>query len=148
MRRFSVLMMSLALGWGLSVSAAGKSPTTDDLDKLMRKVGSAQQAMQKAIAAGNAADAKAQLMIVKTSVRDAQGFWVATHRDDAVAMGKAVLDKLDGLEKLVAGPTIDTSAANAAVRDLGTACNACHRVYRTTDEENGFILKPGTVPGY
>jgi len=129
------------IGCTLGVAAAD-TVTVADLDKLMRKVGAAQQLAQKAIASGKASEANTQLAVVKASIRDAQGFWVAGRRDDAVAFGKTVLEKLDALEKLVSAPVIDASATSAAVRELSAACSSCHRVYRTTDEENNFILKP------
>ena len=31
---------------------------------------------------------------------------------------------------------------------VGTACASCHRVYRTTDDNNNFIIKPGTGNGH
>jgi len=146
MRRSTGLILLCSFAWVLNVAAAGKSPTVDDLNKWMRKAGAAQQALQKAIGAGNGAEAKAQVVALKTVIAEAQAFWIGNHKDDAVAMGKTVLAKLDVLDKAVSAPALDASATGAAVRDLSTACSSCHRAYRTTDEENNFILKPGSLP--
>jgi hypothetical protein len=34
------------------------------------------------------------------------------------------------------------------VKDLNQSCTDCHKVYRTTDDDGHYILKPGSVPGY
>jgi cytochrome c556 len=145
MRRLSALIGVFGVIWVVSASAA--VPTVEDLDKLMKRTGSSQQAVQKAITAGDAAEARKQIANVKSAISDVQEFWTANKKPDAFEMGKTVLAKLDALDKVVAAPTLDSAKAGAAIREVGTACAACHRAYRTSDEDKGFILKPGTIPG-
>ena len=42
-------------------------------------------------------------------------------------------------------PGTAPGAITAAYRAVGASCNTCHKVYRATDENNQFIIKPGTV---
>jgi cytochrome c556 len=131
-----------------AVGAAQGKPTLEQLDRIMKKDGPAQQALVKAIVAGNQAAAKQNLVTLQQGIAEAQTFWVANKRTDAVQFTRTVLRKLDGLDKLLSAPTLDSMAALEAVKDLNQSCTDCHKVYRTTDEDGRYILKPGSVPGY
>ena len=39
------------------------------------------------------------------------------------------------------------AAAGASLKAVGAACRSCHQVYRATDADNNFILKPGSLGG-
>ena len=148
MNRFVSLGTFLIVTWALSVAlVAQKTFTVEDLDKLMKKDGPAQQALARALSTGNQAVAKAQLATLKTGLAQSQEFWIANKRPDAIQFGKAVVAKLDELDKIVSAPELDTDKALAATRDLAASCNACHKVYRAADENGQFILKPGSIPG-
>jgi len=97
---------------------------------------------------GNQAVAKTNLATLKSGITEAQAFWVANKRTDAVDFTKTVLKKLDDLDKLISAPTLDSTVALAAVQDLNKSCTECHKVYRTTDDDGRYILKPGSVRGY
>jgi cytochrome c556 len=149
MRRFVSWVSVLAMVWLLAaVGAAQGKPTLEQLDRIMKKDGPAQQALVKAIVAGNQAAAKQNLVTLQQGIAEAQTFWVANKRTDAVQFTRTVLRKLDGLDKLLSAPTLDSMAALEAVKDLNQSCTDCHKVYRTTDEDGRYILKPGSVPGY
>jgi cytochrome c556 len=66
-------------------------------------------------------------------------------REDATKFTQDTLTKIDSLKKLLDAKTPDQTAITAGYREVGTACATCHRVYRTTDDNNNFIIKPGTV---
>ena len=149
MRRFVTWMAVLALVWVSAVIASAQAkPTLEQLDRVMKKDGPAQQALVKAIVAGNQAAAKQNLAVLLQGIAEAQTFWVANKRTDAMGFTKTVLQKLDGIDKLLSAPTMDSTAALAAVQDLNKSCTDCHKVYRTTDDDGRYILKPGSVPGY
>jgi len=135
--------------WLLAVVAAAQAkPTLEQLDRVMKKDGPAQQALVKAIVAGNQAAAKQNLLTLQQGIAEAQTFWVANKRTDAIQFTRTVLRKLDGLDKLLSAQTLDSAAALEAVKDLNQSCTDCHKVYRSTDDDGRYILKPGTVPGY
>jgi cytochrome c556 len=149
MARFVSWVSVLAMVWLLAaVGAAQGKPTLEQLDRIMKKDGPAQQALVKAIVAGNQAAAKQNLVTLQQGIAEAQTFWVANKRTDAIQFTRTVLRKLDGLDKLLSAPTLDSMAALEAVKDLNQSCTDCHKMYRTTDEDGRYILKPGSVPGY
>jgi cytochrome c556 len=149
MRRFVSWVGVLAVLWvTAAIAAAQGKPGLEQLDRVMKKDGPAQQALVKALVSGNQAVAKTSLATLKSGITEAQTFWVANKRTDAVDFTKTVLKKLDDLDKLISGPTLDSTVALAAVQDLNKSCTECHKVYRTTDDDGHYILKPGSVPGY
>lgn len=149
MRRFVSWAGVLVMVWLLAVVAAAQAkPTLEQLDRVMKKDGPAQQALVKAIVAGNQAAAKQNLLTLQQGIAEAQTFWVANKRTDAIQFTRTVLRKLDGLDKLLSAQTLDSAAALEAVKDLNQSCTDCHKVYRSTDDDGRYILKPGTVPGY
>ena len=149
MRRFVTWGGVLAVLWLSAVVASAQAkPTLDQLDRVMKKDGPAQQALVKAIVGGNQTAAKQNLAVLQQGIAEAQTFWVANKRTDAIGFTKTVLQKLDSIDKLLSTPTMDSTAALAAVQDLNKSCTECHKVYRTTDDDGRYILKPGSVPGY
>jgi cytochrome c556 len=145
MRRFITYVSVLALAATVAVRAADKVQTVEELDKTMKKIGPAQQAVNKALQAMNYPDAKKQLDLIEVELKDAQSFWVIKKREDATKFTQDTLNKIDGLKKLLDAKTPDAMAITTGYREVGTACATCHRVYRTTDDNNNFIIKPGTV---
>ena len=149
MRRFMCWVGVFAAVWMMAaVAAAQGKPSLEQLDRVMKKDGPAQQALVKALVAGNQASAKQNLLTLQQGIAEAQTFWVANKRTDAIDFSKTVLKKLDGLDKILSAPNLDSTAALAAVQDLNKSCTDCHKVYRTTDDDGRYILKPGSVPGY
>ena len=147
MRRFVVYAAALFAALGsVLVVAQSKVTTAEELDKIMKKASAFRQ-VDKAVQSNNAADAKAQLAIVKAAVLESQSFWVTHKKDDAVKMNKESLAKLDDLEKVLSAGTLDAAAATAAFKQAGGACRACHQQYRIEDEKNEYHLKPGSVAG-
>jgi cytochrome c556 len=126
--------------------AQQKVSTAEQLDKVMKKAGAFRQ-VDKAIQSNNAADAKAQLAIVRQAVQESQSFWLAHKKDDAVKLNKESLAKLEALDKVLSSGTLDVAAATAAFKEAGGSCRACHSQYRAEDANNEYILKPGTVAG-
>jgi cytochrome c556 len=134
--------------WAFSTAlVAQKTFTTEDLDKLMKKDGPALAALVRSLTSGNQAAAKMSVGQLKSALTESQQFWVSNKRPDAVQFGKTVLGKIDDVDKIVSKPQMDAASALGAVRDLSMACNNCHKVYRTTNDDGEFILKPGSIPG-
>ena len=146
MRRFVGYAAAVCLALGTAVVAQQKVTTVEDLDKVMKKAGAFRQ-VDKAIQSNNAADAKAQLAIVRQAVQDSQSFWITHKKDDAVKMNKEALAKLDALDKVLSAGSLDVATATAAFKEAGGACRACHTQYRAEDANNAYVLKPGSVAG-
>ena len=135
----------LLCGLSAAVVGAQKVTTPEELDKVMKKSGPAMQATQKAIGAGAYADARTQMATVKQAVIDSQTFWVEHKREDALKFNKDTVAKIEAFEKLIAGEKVDAATAAASLKEVGASCRACHKVYRATDAEENFILKPGSI---
>ena len=149
MRGFVSGVCVLGVLWaGAAVATAQVKPKLEDLNRVMKKAGPVQQTLVKALLAGDQATAKSQVAVLKTGIVDAQPFWSANKRTDAMEISKTVVAKIDGLTKIIDASPLDSKAALAAVQDLNKTCNECHKVYRATDDDGHFILKPGSVPGY
>src|ERR1041384_3197062 len=80
--------------------ANGKRQTAEDLNKAMKKIAPAQQALSKAIQSMAYADAKKQVEIIEVELQDAQNFWVVKKRDDAIKFTQQTLVKTNALKKL------------------------------------------------
>ena len=145
MRRLITYVSILALAATVGLSAADKVQTVEELDKTMKRIGPAQQAVNKAIQAMNYPEAQKQLDLIEAELKDAQNFWVVKKRADATKFTQETLTKIDGLKKLLEAKPADPMAISTSYREVGTACATCHRVYRSTDDNNNFIVKPGTV---
>jgi len=147
--RVRVYAAAVLCAWSAAVigAQAPKVTTPEELDKVMKKVGPAMQASTKAMAGPNYAEVKAQMAIVKQGVLDSQQFWIEHKREDALKFNKDTLAKIDEFEKTVATDTVDAAAAGASLKAVGAACRSCHQVYRATDADNNFILKPGSLGG-
>ncbi len=141
---FAVLVV---VALGTLVIAQEKVTTPEELDKVMKKVQPAMQATQKALKSESYADARAQLAIVKQAMEDSHEFWVINKKDDAIKTNEETVAKLEAVDKLLSATPVDTAAVQGALKEMGAACNTCHKTYRVRDEQNNYILKPGSIGG-
>jgi cytochrome c556 len=139
----------LVVAWSgsLAVAQGQKITTPEQLDKVMKGVGPAFRNTNKAVNSAAWADAKKELATARAGVLESQSFWIEYKKDDAVALNKTALEKIDALDKLISGATPDAAAAGAALKEVGQSCAACHKQYRAQDADNNYILKPGSVEG-
>ena len=146
MQRFRVWMPSLMIvALGVVISAQA-TMSTEDYTKLMKANAQAVGAMNKAIGSGAFADARTQLATLRTNYMGLQAFWAGHKKDDAVAIVKDGLTRLDGLDKLLGAATVDQMAAQAAAKEFGgNTCGACHKLYREGDATSGFKFKAGVL---
>ncbi len=128
-----------------SVALAQKVTSPAELDAVMKKIGPAQGATAKALQAGDFAAAKASVAIVKQALMDAENFWVANKKDDAIAFSKDAVAKATAVEQLLNAATPDAQAILAAQKTAGGACGACHKTYREQDANMQYQLKAGTL---
>jgi cytochrome c556 len=135
------MVVSLLGGGSALLAATAKTPV--DLQKDMQHAGMAQQALTKAIRSTDYAGAQKQTKEMKEALVDAHGFWVSKKKADAVKFSLDTQAKLDALDKALSAK--DATAISTAQRDVAVACGTCHKTYRATDDNNKFIIKPGTI---
>jgi mono/diheme cytochrome c family protein len=137
------LLLSLA---GSVVLGAQATLSIEDHPKIMKANAQAAGAMNKAIGSGAYADARKEVATLRQNFTSLQAFWMDRKKDDAVAIVKDGLARLDTLDKLLAAPTVDQMAAQAGAKEFaGNTCGACHKLYREGDAQTGFRFKPGVL---
>ena len=133
MQRFLVWTLALLVVLGIGVTAQAKL-TLEEHAKLMKSNAQAAQGMNKGIGSANYADARTQLATLRTNFTTLQGMWASVKKDDAVAIVKDGLSRLDALDKMLSAATVDQMAAQGAVKEFqGATCGACHKLYREGD---------------
>ena len=146
MQRF--LMWTLALLVVLTVGVAAQAKMTlEEHAKLMKANAQAAQGMNKAIGSANYADARTQLATLRSNFTTLQGMWASVKKDDAVAIVKDGLSRLDALDKVLSAATVDQMAAQGAVKEFqGATCGACHKLYREGDgKTTPYSFKAGVL---
>ena len=104
MQRFLMwISMLVIVILGGVLGAQAKLATVEDYAKVMKSNGQAVGAMNKAIGSGAFADARMQVATLRQNYMALQGFWVDKKKDDAVAIVKDGLTRLDGLDKTLSG---------------------------------------------
>ncbi len=145
MRRFLLCLSALGVVLGAGVLAQ-KVTTVEEYAQLMKANAQAIGGANKAIGAAAYADARMQVATLRKNYMALQGFWADKKKDDAVAIVKDGLTRLDALDKTLSAPTVDPMAAQAAAKEFGGAtCGACHKLYREGDAQSGFKFKAGVI---
>ena len=146
MRRFLGWVPSLMVVLGVVIGAQA-TMTVEDYTKVMKANAQAAGAMNKAIGSGAFADAKAQVAVLQKNYTILQAYWAYLKKDDAVAIVKDGLTRLDAIDKILGAATVDQMAAQAAAKEFGgNTCGACHKLYREGDATTGFKFKAGVLP--
>ena len=146
MLRFVVCIPSVMIVLSLVVGAQGTVTTPEEHAKVMKANAGAAGPMNKAIASGAFADARTQVATLRQNFTALQGFWAGKKKDDAVAILKDGLTRLDALDKILAAPAPDQMAAQAAAKEFaGNTCGACHKLYREGDATSGYKFKEGVL---
>jgi len=137
------LLMIVACGVVLGAQA---TLLNEDHPMLMKSNAQAAGAMNKAIGSGAFADARTQVATLRQNFTSLQGFWMGKKKEDAVLIIKDGLTRLDALDKLLASPTVDQMAVQAAAKEFGgNTCAPCHKQYREGDAQSGFRFKDGVL---
>jgi hypothetical protein len=146
MRKLLAWIPTLMVVLGVVVAAQAKLTTLEEYTMVMKANAQANGAMNKAIGSGAYADARMQVATLRQNFMALQGFWVDKKKDDAVAIVKDGLSRLDALDKTLGAATVDAMAAQAAAKEFGgNTCGACHKLYREGDAQSGFKFKAGVL---
>jgi cytochrome c556 len=143
MRRIVTVAAAFVVALGVVAMAQTKITTIDEHVKLMKSNAQSVGAVNKAIAAMMYADARTQLATLRQNFVTLQGFWNERKRDDASKIVKDALTNIDALDKMLAAPTVDQAAAQAAVKTVQGSCGGCHKMYREGDAQSGFKFREG-----
>ena len=148
MRGLKTYAIGGVLLWAGAVAMAqtpAKVTTPEQYDKVMKTVGPAHAATNKALKSAAYADARTSLKTVKDNLMLARTFWVEKKIDPALKLADDAIAKADALDKALAAATPDSAAVMAAAQAYGASCMACHKEYRIRDAEGNFIMDPAKV---
>ena len=146
MQRFFMSTVALLVVLVVGMTAQAKM-TLEEHAKIMKSNAQAVGAMNKAIGSAAYADARTQLATLRTNYMTLQGLWASVKKDDAVAVVKDGLTRLDALDKMLSAATVDQMAAQGAVKEFqGATCGACHKLYREGDgKATPYSFKAGVL---
>jgi cytochrome c556 len=144
MQRFLTWTVALLLVVGVTAQA---KLTLEEHAKIMKSNAQAAGALNKAIASASYADARTQLTTLRTNFMTLQPLWASVKKDDAVAIIKDGLTRLDALDKVLSAATVDQMAAQGALKEFqGATCGACHKMYREGDgKATPYNFKAGVL---
>ena len=131
MRRFSIYATALLVAFMATVAVAQQVAAPADLDGTMKRVGPATGAAAKAITSAAYNDGRTQIPMIKSGIAEAEAFFTARKKEDAVKFARDVQAKLDALDKALAAaatadppgkPTYEgTVDLDAAMKKVGPA---------------------------
>ena len=142
MQRFLIWTSALLFVFAVGVAAQAKM-TLEEHAKIMKANAQSMGPMNKAIASANYADARTQVATLRTNFMTLQGMWASVKKDDAVAIVKDGLSRLDA----ISAATVDQMAVQGAVKEFqGATCGACHKLYREGDgKTTPYSFKAGVL---
>jgi hypothetical protein len=143
----AVIGLLVVLGGSLAVAQkANPIFTIDHLSATMKMLGPNFRAATASLMAGDYEAAKAQATRTREQLATTITFWRDHERDDAIALLRATVAKIDDLDTALSAETIDPAAVAALAAEVDAACQACHTVYREQDPvTNEYRLKQGSV---
>jgi cytochrome c556 len=118
------------------------TPEEAAFDKTMKGVGAANGALRKGMEASSAELVKTNTDILKKSFADAEAFWKARNKPDAIKFAQEARKAVDLIELAAAAGKWDDVKTH--VNTLGQQCAGCHGVYRERGEDGSFYIKPGS----
>jgi hypothetical protein len=133
-RVFVAACVALFLG---ASALAQRSPypiyTVDHLNEAMKTVGLAFQLTTASVEKNDAENAKDFLARSREWLAPTITFWRNRQTEDAIALLRGTLKKLDALDGALSAEQVDFAAARSLVRDINASCESCHAKYREID---------------
>jgi len=154
MRLHSLLMALLVCGSAgcaqknTVATTTGKSEaqatlTAADFQQLMQKIGPSFESLQKSLKekSGEAAAKEAQQL--GDLFGGVEKFWTQHNRADAIKLAQQA--RTYATETAGAAAAGDIPKAATISSNMGGACKQCHGLYRESDGQGGYRIKPGVL---
>ena len=143
-------MVWVVAGFAVAATAADQAKypifTPTNFVDTMKIVGLNFSAVNAAIASQDFSTAKAQLIRSRERLALTITFWRDRKKDDALRILREALTGMDDLDTLLSANPVDAPAANAALKQIGAKCQACHVANREQDPgTHTYRFKPGLV---
>ena len=115
------------------------TPDEEALDKAMKRIGPAFNAVRQAIAAAGGDTAKADAATLKAAFAETEAFWKKRDKPDALKWVADARSHADALERAIGAATWDE--AKTAASGLQQSCSACHGAYRQRLDDGTYRLR-------
>lgn len=152
--RSAIVLAPLALAGAVTLAAQGgrapqpaptgttmaKTWTDDDLDRLMKEIGSTVGVMRKAIDGQNAELVKTNADKLEELFEDVDDFWSARNVKDAADIADDAAEHADHVEDAADAKDFTKAAEHAKL--LQGTCAACHGKYRDKGPDGQYRIKP------
>ena len=149
----SFVLAAVALVGAVTIAAQAQAPqpaatgttmaktwTDDDLDKLMKEIGSTQGAMRKAIDGQNADLLKTNADKLEELFEQVDDFWSARNVKDAADIADDAAEHADHIEDAADAKDFAKAAEHAKL--LQGTCASCHMKYRDKGPDGQYRIKP------
>jgi hypothetical protein len=140
-----VAALALASAASLAQEKAERYPifTADHLDEAMKTVGLAFTLTRSAIDKSSAENAKDYLIRARDQLATTITYWRDRKNDDAIAILRETLKKMDALDAAMSTDTADMKAVSTLAASVNQSCEACHAKYREQDSATrAYRVKP------
>ena len=107
--------------------------TLDHLDAAMKTLGPNVVGIRASLADGDFTTAKERVIRSREQLAVTVTFWRDRERDDAVALLRAAVDRMDALDAALSVEAVDPTAVDRLATEIDGACGACHTIYREQD---------------
>ncbi|MGQ0734976.1 MAG: hypothetical protein ACT4QD_15135 [Acidobacteriota bacterium] len=114
--------------------------TDEDLDRLMKEIGSTVGTLRKSVDGQNAEMAKQQAGRMEALFEEVDDFWNARNVRDAADWADDAAEHADHVEDAV--DEKDFAKAGEHLKLLQSMCATCHTKYRDNAPDGGFRIKP------
>jgi hypothetical protein len=115
------------------------TPEEEALDKAMKRIGPAFNAVRQAIAASGSDTAKDDAAALKTGFAEAEAFWKKRDKPDALKWAADARAQADVLAQAIgAGKWDDAKTAAGALQQV---CSSCHGAYRQRLDDGTYRLR-------
>jgi hypothetical protein len=144
----AILVCAVTVAVVATASAQTKYPifTPTNFVDTMKTVGVNFSAVNTAIGNKDFPTAKAQLIRSRERLALTITFWRDRKKENEIKILRDALAKMDDLDTLLSASPVDGAAAAAAVKQIGTNCQACHAANREQDPStHAYRFKPGLV---
>ena len=140
-------MASMALAAGVAAQKPYPIYTVDHFVDTMKTLGPNFAGVNASLATDDYNTAKARLMLARQQLATTITFWRDNERDDAVALLRSALERIDALDDTLSKELLDSAAMSASATEVEAACEACHEVYRVRDPATQeYRIRPGVLP--
>jgi hypothetical protein len=140
----TVIATSVITAAGLDIAKRLPPPMTteeQDFQKVMRQVGPANTALRGALDKSDVNSTKEQTAVLVKAFTQAEAFWKARGKADAVKWAADARAQADSVDKAVVAGKWDDAKTSAGT--LGQQCQSCHGAYRERFDDGSFRIKTG-----